>query len=233
MKKPALLLALLFSVQFSFGQTSEEVITAGKEFRVAFQGGVAYRLARISGDTPSILKSYAENLKSGYSVGVDAAYFLKPSWGLGIKYNRFGSRAAVTNMAITYDNGSSAYGSISDNISINFFGPSYVSKYTLANPRHIFFGGMSLGYLGYHDDAVLVNRSFQITGATLGAAFDAGYDYKVSKYITLGAQASVVGGTLSRITMQEGTVKTSMDLDEQNRENLSRLDISAGVRFKI
>lgn len=233
MKKPALLLTLLFFLQSSFGQTSQEVVAAGKEFRIALQGGYGYRIAPISNDTPPILKSYAENLKSGYSVGLDAAYFLKPSWGLGLKYNRFGSEASMTNMAITHQDGSSAYGSISDNISISFFGPSYVSKYTLINPRHIFFGGMSLGYLGYQDNAVLINRSFQIKGATFGAAFDAGYDYHVSRYLTIGAQASLIGGTLSRITMQEGTVKTSMDLDEQNKDNLARLDISAGVRFKI
>lgn len=233
MKKPATLLLLLFFATISFGQISEEIVPFEKEIRIAFQGGYAYRIAPLSKDTPPILKNYANNLKSGYSVGLDAAYFFRPSWGLGLKYSRFGSEGAMTNMSVTYDDGMSSYGSISDNISISFVGPSYVSKFTFLNPNHVVFGGMSLGYLGYRDDAVLVNRTLAITGATLGAAVDLGYDYAISKYITVGAQASVTGGALNKLTVVENNQETIMELDEQSRENLSRLDISAGVRFRI
>ena len=233
MKKPAFLLLLLFFANFSFGQIAEEIVPSGKEFRIAFQGGYAYRIAPLSKDTPPLLKNYANDLKSGYSIGLDAAYFFRPSWGLGMKYSRFGSEGAVPNMSITYDDGTSAYGNISDNISISFVGPSYVSKFTFANPDHVVFGGMSLGYLGYRDDAVLANRTIEITGATFGAAVDLGYDYAISKYITVGAQASVTGGALNKLTVVENNHEITLELDEQSRENLSRLDLSAGVRVRI
>ena len=233
MKKTTLLLLLFLSSQLSFGQIAQDSVPLKKEVRIALQGGYAYRLAKLAGDTPPILKDYANGLKSGYSFGLDAVYFLKPSWGLGLKYSRFGSSGSMSNMNITYDDGTGANGNISDDVAINFVGPSYVSKYSTRNPDHTFFGGLSLGYLGYSDKAVLVDQSLKITGATFGAALDLGYDYAISKYITLGAQASLTGGSLSKVTVDYGYTTETRTLEEEQRENLSRLDIGVGLRMKI
>lgn len=233
MRKTAFLLLLFLGAQFTFGQIAQDSVLLKKEIRIAFQGGYAYRLAKLSGDIPPALKDYANDLKSGYSYGLDAAYFIKPSWGVGLKYSRFGSTGTMSNMNISYDNGAGANGSISDDITINFIGPSYVSKYATRNPDHTFFGGISLGYLGYSDKAVLVDQDFKITGATFGAALDFGYDYAVSKYITLGAQASLTGGSLGQVKVDYGYTTETLTLEEEQRENLSRLDIGVGLRMKI
>lgn len=233
MKKPIFLLLLLFIVQSSFGQSPIETGKPAKEFRFAMQGGYSYRIAPLAPDTPHIMKDYVNDLKSGYSFGLDAAYFIQPAHGFGLKYSRFSTKAAMPNMEVTFVDGSSSIGTISDAISINFVGPSYLSKYELLNPAHVFFGGLSIGYLGYRDNALMASRVLEIKGATLGAALDLGYDYSISKYITLGAQASLTGGALTKFTYDYGYRRETVELAEQNQENLSRLDLSAGVRFKI
>lgn len=233
MKKSIALLLLFFLVQISFGQSALGVAKPAKEFRFAFQGGYSYRIAPLSPDTPYIMKDYVNSLKSGYNFGFDAAYFIQPAHGFGLKYSRFSAKAAMPNMDVTFVDGSSSFGTISDNIAINFIGPSYLTKYELSNPAHVFFGGLSLGYLGYQDKAMLATRSIDISGSTFGAAFDLGYDFSISKYITLGAQASLTGGALSKIKYNYGSTTEVIELAEENRENLSRLDLSAGLRFKI
>lgn len=227
------LLLILFLIQLSFAQSPEEPSENTQQFRIAVQGGYGYRIAPLSKDIPPDLVNYSKNLKSGYSVGLDAAYFVKPNWGLGLKYSQFGTEQSIGNVNISFDDGSSAYGTMADKISIIFVGPSYISQYSLNNPDHTFFGGISLGYMGYRDEALLVDRTFELTGATFGGAVDLGYDYSLSKYITIGAQASLTGGSLTEYTLNDGSSKSSIELEEGSHENLSRLDISAGVRFKI
>lgn len=233
MKKPVILLLLLFLVQISFGQSAIQKAQPKKEFRIAMQGGYSYRIASVAENTPPALKDYVNDLRSGYSFGLDAAYFVQPAHGFGLKYSRYSSKASLPNMRFSFIDGSVSYGTISDDIAINFIGPSYLSQFPLSNPAHVFFGGLSLGYMGYNDNSVVGSHNLNIKGATLGAALDLGYDYAISKYITLGAQASLTGGTLSKLTMDYGTSKETVELDEQNLESLSRLDLSAGLRFKI
>lgn len=238
MKKPVILLLFLFISSMTFSQVNEEVADSPKkEFRFAVQGGLGYRLGSLPEGIPSAQKDFLQKLKTGYTAGIDAAYFLEPSWGIGLKLNNF--RAKETISASISTNEGHEVSTLSDQIDITYFGPSYVSKYVLNNPAHTFFGGISLGYLGYLDRAEVSNggqsgiNQSEIKGATFGAAFDLAYDYAISKYFTIGAQASVTGGTLSKITIKEGDQETSYDLEEDNRENLSRLDISAGLRFRI
>lgn len=227
------LLSFLFFAQFCVAQSSEETEESIQQFRIAVQGGYGYRIAPLSKDIPPDLVNYSKNLKSGYNIGLDAAYFLKPTWGLGLKFSQFNTEQSIGNVEITFDDGSSGYGTMADKISIIFLGPSYISRYSLNNPDHTIFGGISLGYMNYKDEALLADRNFDITGATFGAAVDLGYDYSLSKYITLGAQASLTGGALYKYTVSDGFSETSIDLEEGNHENLSRLDISAGIRLKI
>ncbi len=233
MKRSFLFFALLFYVPFAFAQASEEAINVNNEIRLAVNGGYSYRLARVAPGTPSILRNYVNNLKSGYAFGLDAAYFFKPERGLGLKYSRFGSEASMNNMTVTYDNGNSSYGTISDDIAITFVGPSYVTKYPLANQNHSLFGSLSLGYLQYNDHGKLANEIIELKGSTFGAAIDLGYDYSISRYMKIGAQASLTGGSLSKLTQVNGGYENTIELEGDDRENLSRLDITAGVRFKI
>ena len=234
MKKLPLLLILLFVLQISFAQdTSEATDNPEKDFRISVQGGFGYRLASVANNIPPNLKSYVTDLKSGYSGNLDIGYFIKPTWGIGFKYSRFISRNSMTSMNVFDENGNNVYGTVSDDISISFAGPSYISKYVFNNPLHCIVSGISLGYLSYKDEALLVNRTMELTGATFGAVIDVSYDYAVSKYITLGAHASVTQGTLSKIKVDDGYSLWTNELQAENRENLSRMDIGAGIRFKI
>lgn len=240
MKQIFTLIALLLIFQCSMGQTSPSLVSAEnatenphQKIRFAVQGGYGYRLAPLADDTPPALQEYSNNLKSGFSLALDAAYFLKPTWGLGLKYSRFGSEESMGNMQVTYPDGGSVQGTISDEISIHFIGPSYISEYAFRNPKHSMYGAISLGYLSYLDRAGMAQQVLEVKGATFGAALDLGYDYTVSKNITLGAQASLTGGSLNKFQVKDGIHERTVTLEEGSQENLSRLDLTAGVKFKI
>lgn len=225
-------LLLLFVLPI-MGQDLNQTTAAKQKFRIATQAGFAQRIAKTSNETPPILREYTKDLKSGYSVGLDASYFVNYNWALGLKYSRFASEGSLKNMQLDFNDGTNAQGTIADDISINFIGPSFMSKYELNNPKHSFMGALSLGYISYLNKSLLVNRNMEIKGSTLGAVFDLGYDFAISKYISLGAQASLTGGALSKLKINDGFSATTLELEDDAMESLSRFDLGAGIRFKI
>ncbi|MFD1631563.1 hypothetical protein [Pseudopedobacter beijingensis] len=91
-------------------------------------------------------------------------------------------------------------GRLKDNITVNFIAPSFSTRYMSNNENHAFLFDIAIGYLDYNNKATLINK-YLMTGKTLGAAFGFGYDYKLSKKLSVGAQLTYLGGTLTSMTV--------------------------------
>ena len=224
---------ILLGILPLFAQHTSAPIAEVSKFRIGVQGGYGYQLAKIAEDTPPVLMDYSKNLKSGSTLSLDASYFLNDTWGLGLKYSRFGTKESMNNLRFDYFDGSFGYGGVSDQIAVNFIGPSFLTRYDFFNPKHSLIASLSLGYMSYHNNAVLDNQDYSLKGSTLGSALDLGYDYSISKNIIIGALASVSGGSLSKISVDNGISKNTVDFEDDSLQSLARLDISAGLRFKI
>ena len=89
-----------------------------------------------------------------------------------------------------------------------------------------------LGYMGYHDDAVLID-SFTLNGGTLGVMAEGGYELALTKTLKLHALFSVYAGTLRSMTMTEGGHSNHYDLDKDDRISLTHLDLKLGLSFNF
>ncbi|MNR02866.1 hypothetical protein D3C85_1187360 [compost metagenome] len=176
---------------------------------------------------PAENRNYFAELKSGSHFGADITYFVKPTWGLGAKFSQF----STSNSGVANVQGIPM--SMSDDIAHTFIGPSFSTKYTTANTKHTFVFALALGYLGYNNDATLGGQPVKITGGTFGSALDAAYDFNITKNIAIGAQLSMTGGTLGKLTYNSGGMTTTETFDKDEKESLSRLDFSLGARFNF
>ncbi len=226
MKK--LLVALLATLAFyaKAQETAKTPVLNIQRFRIALNGGFSQMTAKTSPEIAAEDRDYVAALKSGYHYGLDATYFLK-SWGLGLKFSQFRS----SNSGMGTFEGSRV--SVSDQFNIAFVGPSVSGKKTSANSVHTFLFGLGMGYLGYRNNSTMEGIPFKITGSTFGAAIDVAYDIKVAKWLALGAQLSMVGGSLGQIKVEGMGVSETKKLGDDQRENLSRLDVSLGARFNF
>ena len=222
--------------QYNYYQTSVvpiDKIIGYKEkyprFRAALNGGWSYRLAKLSNNIPSDFEQYSKELKSGYSYGLDLSYYFSEQLGFGFKYSNFNSKNEI-DIVSTYPDGSTLYGKMSDNISINFIGPFFSTRFLNANKRNCFLMNLGIGYLGYKNDAILISN-YKLKGNTVGFCWDIGYDIGLSKNFALGFQASYTAGTLREYELSDATKVQTIKLDENNYENLSRIDLSIGLRF--
>ncbi|WP_162795913.1 hypothetical protein [Pedobacter nanyangensis] len=225
MKKLFAVLLTVWAFNASAQQTASTALNV-QRFRIAFNGGFSQMLAKTSSEVPAEDRDYVGALKSGYHYGIDATYFVK-SWGLGLKFNQFKSSNSGFS---TFED---ARVSISDHLTTTFVGPSFSAKKSSASNVHTFVFGLGMGYLGHRDNSSIGNIPVKLTGSTFGAAIDAAYDVKVTKYLALGAQLSMVGGSLSKITVEGMGVSEVRKLEDNQRENLSRLDVSLGARFNF
>lgn len=200
-------------------------------FRLALQGGWSYRLAKVADNIPADLKQYYKNLKPGFNLGADAGFFFTEEIGVGLKYAYFRAGNELSGVTVTFEDGQAATGVMKNQNHIHYIAPSFYYKFATAGDKLNFLAGASIGYLRYIDNGILVRSSYNLTGGTVGLGFEFGADYMITEHFGVGANIGLIGGSLSKVKVDDGTVQREVELEEENRENLSRLDVSAGVRW--
>ena len=236
MKK--LLVVFLLIMAAGFSAAAQTIVTSDQSievnvpnWRIAFHGGVGYRLAKVADTGSADLNDYLKKLKLGYTYGGDITYFFSETLGAGIKVNDMHS-SQKADVMVTYDDGSKHVGRLSDAIDIMFVGPmlSYRS-FNLSN-RNAFYMNYAFGYVSYLDDAELMNK-YSISGGTLGYMAEVGYDMAVSENLSFGLGASLFGGVLTSYTRTEAGKKENLKLDKESYEGLGYVSLSLGLRYSF
>jgi len=209
----------------------------GKEiyphFRFAISGGWSYRTAKISPDIPSDFNDYYNKLKSGFHYDIDVSYYFAEMLGVGLRYNEFlSSNKIIGNVYVTYPDGTTEYGDLKDNIRIKFIGPTFNARFFNSTKKNCLLLEIGLGYMNYQDKGYLVSPPKTIKGNTMGSFFGVGYDLGISKNLALGFQLTLLTGQLYQYTVSDGiSTQTVKSDDGGSIENLSRIDLSIGLRF--
>lgn len=200
-------------------------------FRLAVNGGLSFRIAKIAPSVPSVFEEYMKDLKSGYYFGGDVSIYLSEQLGIGFKYSNFGSKNVITNVSVEYADGTTGHGKMSDDISIHFIGPLFSIRFFDAKKKNCFLTSIGLGYMGYVDDGVFINNAVTIKGNTLGMSLSLGYDIGLSKSVALGFQFTLEAGTLTQYQISDGNTTMKVELEESAYESLTRIDLSIGLRL--
>ena len=224
--------------QYNFYKTSivpaDKVVDTQKynHFRIAVNGGRSYRVGKIAGNNEPEIQQYQKELKSGYNLGIDMTYFISEPIGFGIKYSNFKSKNSMDDIYLTFPNGYTEYGKMSDNISISFIGPMFSTRLMNANKKNALFLNFGIGYMGYNNEAVLVSN-YTMSGSTLGLSYDVGYDIGFSENFAVGFQFSFLMGTVMEYELSDGIKSETIKLDKDSYESLSRIDLSIGLRYNL
>lgn len=198
------------------------------KFNLEFYFGYSYLLAKIDPDLKSILGEYYRELKSGSHVGFGLDYFPVENYGFGFRFNRFRTQNETTVM-LEDDQGNLFPGPLSDDITTTFIGPTFCMRYIDPGNTFHFFFNSSIGYLAYENDAEL-GFVFNITGNTVGFLFDTGLEFMIGENFSIGGKVGLLAGSLSKVTVRSGGLTQTINLDDDNREGLGRVDVSATIK---
>ncbi|MBO9732708.1 MAG: autotransporter domain-containing protein [Chitinophaga sp.] len=196
-------------------------------FRISVNGGYSYRLGKIGSQFNGEARDYLKKLKSGFNIGADATYYFQEKMGVGLKYSRF----HASNSGVFPIPGGNV--STSDNISINFIGAIFGTRLYNKAKTNAFYANVGLGYLGFRNNSAVAINKMILKGGTAGTSLDLGYDFRITRYLSAGAQASLITGTLSSIKIEQSNGTSSVDLKDDEKENLTHLNLSAGIRFTL
>ena len=196
-------------------------------FRVAFNSGWGYMTGRLDSYNliDSKTKNYFKKLKHGFNYDLDFSYSFSEDFGMGIIYSVFFTKNKSENIKIFVDNDYKNVEKLKNNIRTDFIGIFINSKKLSANKKHIFSGGLGIGYLGYVNKGVYDFQDSIIKGNTVAVCGNIMYDIAVYKSLFVGFQLSYLFGMLP-----QGRINNSPQILNLN-ENLSRMNLSIGLRF--
>lgn len=206
--------------------TNQEFNNLGNKFKIIVHGGYSYRIAKIDEDMSPLIKDYIKGIKSGFHIGADIIYFYSENRGVGLQYSLLKTSNRLSDITLTYEDGTSAYGNLEDNISLSYIGTSYTSQLFFGANNNVFSYGVGLGYLGFNNEGEDVGTMFKRQGATLGTNYTAGLEVPYTTNLSLSVKAGILFGLLNKSTITYVDGSTSID---DRKENLNRIDISLGL----
>jgi hypothetical protein len=202
-----------------------------QHFRFSFFGGYSYLFSKYSA-LSSDFDDYMKELKSGYHFGADFTVFFSETLGAGLKYYLFRTANSIDNVFVKYNNASTRHGTVSNNIATSYFGPSFTIRLLNGNKTGALMLSFSLGYVEHKDKFVLIDHH-TLNGSTMAVVYDLGYELKISKNVFIGIQASLLEGLLSSYKLSDGGRGKTIKMESEQYLNLTRLDISAGIRILL
>ena len=224
-----------------------------QKWTLSFNGGYSRRLTEISKNLSSYYADHIKQLKNGYHLEADFAYYFSEYLGIGAKCALFkasnlqtilGPEIIVPYYGYEYNQYYWAgYRTLEKNIrvedkhTIPYIGLMASARLYDSKKRGALLLNCSAGYLGYTDAGTYNGQSFTIKGNTLGLALDFGYDYWFSRNMALGVRLSLISGVLKECTKETAATKEyaatteKIKLEKAEYEDLGRLDISVGLRF--
>jgi hypothetical protein len=199
------------------------------KFRLGAGGGYSYRLAKVPSNAGQFA-DYYKKLKSGFNIEGEGTYFFNKSLGIGVRYNFFRAKNYMDGITFILDN-DTLIGDLGDDIRIQSIGPTFYFRFFNRNENIIWLLGFSFGYTSYLNKGRLLNQDLTLTGSTVGMTISFGADFLVLKNMAIGANVSLDLGTLSSYTMSFGGRQTTIKLQDQEKDNLARINLTATLRF--
>ncbi len=194
----------------------------------------SFRVAGTPSGLNSEQKKYIKQLKSGLSYDISAYYLKDSERGFGLKYNVYLSDGIIKNQPLVLQDGTTIRGDFTDDIKIAFIGPSFImsqnenAKLGEANLE------IALGYMSYINNSTFIGAPIKISGGNLGMIGGMGFHFRLIPNVLLGPQINFAGGVLRKLKFKypDGTEET-IKLDEDNLENLWRIDLALSAKFRF
>lgn len=183
--------------------------------RTGIYGGYSYLIGEIYNKLDPYQRQIVGALKSGYHAGADIHYFELHYIGLGINYSFF-----ISNYKDKY---------VQSSIRIHYIGPSIAIK-PIAFKKVCLFTNFSLGYFFYNLKLSVLYSNTELKSGTFGINSDIAIDFSITKNLILSPGFSLKIGALSYFDKYTNGKRETIQLNGV-RENISRMDVSLGLRW--
>ena len=210
-------------------------------FDLSFSGGPSWLVASTKdaknqamqlGVTRDKIDSYYRQLKLGWAASAGGHWFISPGMGVGATWRFFFSGAEIWSTFDPHDGQTLFYGQMKEKLLIQYAGPSLKASTPLGrSQRSVLNSVVSAGMVFYRDEALSMHNYLLITGNNFGSAVETSLETFLTPKIALGAHLSLFAAKLKKIKVDSGSNSYTIDLPKDQRENVSALDLRAGIRI--
>ncbi len=205
---------------------------SGNGFYVSATAGLGYLLAPLpKGYLPDFYKEYLTELRSGTSYHLNAFYFFNERIGLGIHYSRFNTRNSIDRV-IVYTNNDTLIGPLSDNITTNYFAPTFYIKFGDTKQPILPMIAVGFGYSNYVNDASLA-IPFKITSSSVGLHLLGILDINMGYNLALSIKGGIYSGSFTKAEVTDVNAGITRVVTYTEPDNISRADLHIGLRYKF
>ena len=178
--------------------------------------------------------SYYRQIKTGMYLSHDVTLMLRPSFGFGYLYKFYTTSAGIVESIPLDDNWHILHSAYREKLYINFVGPSIFFKRSLGKTDLLsVYSTFSVGLTDYRNEAEYFKNFLLITGQTIGFDARLGADCRISERISAGLEVAGFYSKLGKLKYTNGVDNETQELDRENNKNISRVDISLGLRFNL
>jgi len=236
---------LNYTISLNSGLEKPKAITADlfERFRLGINSGPGYLLSSSEkaedlmvsqGLTADQAKSYYKDMKSGLGANADLTFLITPDIGAGIKYRFFDTSSRTEGFIDPQDGVHLIYTTYSEQIYVNYIGAMFSFNQLIGNRESFKLNSAcSFGLTTYRNEAGLFNGYFLATGKNFGTDASIGLEYFITRWFSVGADLSGFYSSIRKMEITDGTDTLTFDLDKEDYENLTRLELSLGIRFYL
>jgi len=211
--------------------------------RIGLNGGMGYLISSSDdaeeamttfGISKEDARKYYDNLRSGWYGGADAAWIINQRYGAGFRYKFFNTSAVTEGYFNPGDPFNLYYTTYEENIYVNYGGLFLFYREPLGK-KDLFsiYSACSVGLTLYRNETEVLSQAILFTGKALGMDGTIGMEYKITPLVSAGAEVSVFASKLRKIDFTDGETEQTQELEKDSYENLSRIEVSIGLRFYL
>lgn len=214
-----------------------------KRLRLGISGGAGYLYSSSKdaeeammtwGITEDQAEKYYNDLRTGIYGSGDITWMLTQRIGLGLRYKFYDTSGSVEGFFDLQDGINIYYSTYSEHIYVNFTGVSlYYSEPLGRNQKFNIYIAYAAGLAHYRNEAESFQGHLLLTGNAFGVDGALGLEYLINPSIAVGAELSAFSALLRKIEITDGFTIETIELENDNFENLSRVELSLGVRFYL
>lgn len=176
-------------------------------------------------------ESYYSDLITGYQGNASIYYRIAKELWLGGSYKGFLTSSSITT-SLHIDDVQLYHGEVSEHMFVNFAGASIYSSVLFGKAKRFAVNSaFTIGPAFYRDEVELMGQQVLLQGTTFGTDLSLGFEYFIKPRWSLNFGTSFFQGTIKEMKVTTSTSSNSITLGKENYENLSRLDLSAGIVF--
>jgi hypothetical protein len=211
--------------------------------RFGVSGGLGYILSSSKnaeedmvsqGFTLDNAQSYYKDLKSGLYANANITWLINPYYGAGIKYNFFDTSGSTEGFMDPGDGVNLYYTTYKEHIYVNYAGVEVLFQQSVGNLKSFKLNSSySTGLAMYRNETEYLNGYYLVTGRNIGMDFGLGLEYSVTRFLSVGTDLTLFYSSIHKMKITDGTDTSTIDLEKGNYENLTRVNISFGLRLYL